>query len=60
MPFFYIGNEENSITCFQICKLCDLTLHIIRNELIDRSLVCHIVQNFQISKTSHTDRLSIL
>ena len=52
-----IGDEENRIKFLQACEIFELLLHIIRNKLVDWSLVRTIFQYFEISESAHTNRL---
>ena len=50
----FVRNEENGISGRQSCQCCQLSLHLFRNELIDGSLVAHVLCHFQIAKSAHS------
>ena len=50
-----VCDKEDCIALLKSCKCSKLRLHIIRNELIDRSLVRHILENLKVAQTAHTE-----
>ena len=58
--FFLISDEENGISRHKARQLCHLFLHLLRYELVDRSLVAAVLHHFQITEAAHADGLGKL